>query len=103
MSPERLNEVKKQVQTILDRHLPEEKRFKEKNPATRQALWNDIYQKNDTAIKRINQAEHDFLITKNEIENKTTEYSTLFNSLDEINHLSNLIKMDIELDQSFEK
>lgn len=27
MTPERLNEVKKQLQTILDRHLPEEKRF----------------------------------------------------------------------------
>lgn len=31
MTPERLNEIKQQVQAILDRHLPEEKRFSVKD------------------------------------------------------------------------
>ena len=112
MTPERLNEVKKQVQTILDHHLPEEKRFSveelneeglfllidlllEKDDKKRENMFKDIK-------KRIKLAKKDLRITYTKIlEIKDKVDYTKHNSKT-LQDLWNSIESDNEFDSKLQ-
>ncbi|MCR5412199.1 MAG: hypothetical protein K6E76_04375 [Patescibacteria group bacterium] len=112
MSPERLNEVKKQVQAILDHHLPEEKRFSvaeldeeqvfflidlllEKDDKKRENMFKDIK-------KRIKLAKKDLRITYTKIlEIKDKVDYTKHNS-QTLQDLWNSIESDNEFDSKLQ-
>lgn len=119
ISEEELNEYRTTVQQIIDKHLPEDKRFSvqnfslewlqdlaslllEKDEGKRDKIWAQIKEKRDKAIERFKKAEYEFLQEDAEIENKIEEYKNIFNSLDELNWLEEDINTDKELDKELD-
>ena len=111
MTPERLNEIKQQVQAILDHHLPEEKRFSvkdldeegvfllvklllAKDKKEKQKLWDYIKKQKEESMIRMQEAKHKMLETIKEINEGIWKYKELFKSINEMNDLMESIKID---------
>lgn len=119
VNKEELEEYKKTVQDIIDKHLPEDKRFSvknftqewlyylsslflEKNPERRKKIYKEVEIKKDEAEKRFKEAEYKFLELNNEIVKKKEEYDKIFNTINELNSLSNNVNIDQELDSNID-
>ena len=114
INKEDLEEYKKIVQNIIDKYLPEDKRFSvkdfteewlyylaslflEKDPGKRKKIYKEIVIKKNEAEKRFKNAERKFLELNNEILEKKEEYDKIFNTIKELNSLSNDIDVDNQL------
>lgn len=110
-----LEEYKKTVQTIIDKYLPEDKRFSvkdfseewlyyiaslflEKNPEKREEIYQEIEAKKKEAEERFKHAERNFLELNNEILEKKEEYDRIFGTINELNSLVQDVDLDQELD-----
>ena len=95
-----LEEYKKTVQDIIDKYLPEDKRFSvknftqewlyylaslflEKDPEKRKEIYKEIEIKKNEAEKRFKEAERNFLELNNKIVEKKEEYDKIFNTINE--------------------
>jgi len=120
VNKEELEEYKKTVQDIIDKYLPEDKRFSvknftqewlyylaslflEKNPEKRKEIYKEIEIKKNEAEKRFKEAERNFLELNNEIVEKKEEYDKIFNTINELNALSNDVNVDQELDSNLDQ
>lgn len=109
-----LEEYKTTVQNIIDKYLPEDKRFSvkdfteewlyylaslflEKDPEKRKKIYKEIEIKKNEAEKKFKNAERKFLELNNEILEKKEEYDKIFNTIKELNSLSNDIDVDNQL------
>lgn len=109
-----LEEYRKTVQTIIDKYLPENRRFSvksfteewlyylvslflEKDPEKRKKIYKEIEIKKNEAEKKFKNAERKFLELNNEILEKKEEYDKIFNTIKELNSLSNDIDVDNQL------
>lgn len=109
-----LEEYRKTVQTIINKYLPENRRFSvksfteewlyylaslflEKDPKKRKKIYKEIEIKKDEAEKKFKNAERKFLELNNEILEKKEEYDKIFNTIKELNSLSNDIDVDNQL------
>ena len=109
-----LEEYRKTVQTIINKYLPEDRRFSvkdfteewlyylaslflEKNPEKRKKIYKEIEIKKNEAEKKFKNAERKFLELNNEILEKKEEYDKIFNTIKELNSLSNDIDVDNQL------
>lgn len=116
ISEEELNECRATVQRILDKYLPEEKRFSvknyspewlydlvslllEKDEKEREKIWERIDKKRNEAIEKFKKAEYEFLLENAELEEKKAEYDNIINSINELNWLVENIDADKELDE----
>ncbi len=120
VNKEELEEYKKTVQDIIDKYLPEDKRFSvknftqewlyylaslflEKDPEKRKEIYKEIEIKKNEAEKRFKEAERNFLELNNEIVEKKEEYDKIFNTINELNALSNDVNVDQELDSNLDQ
>ena len=120
INKEELEEYKKTVQDIIDKYLPEDKRFSvknftqewlyylaslflEKDPEKRKEIYKEIEIKKNEAEKRFKEAERNFLELNNEIVEKKEEYDKIFNTINELNALSNDVNVDQELDSNLDQ
>jgi len=109
-----LEEYRKTVQTIINKYLPENRRFSvksfteewlyylaslflEKDPEKRKKIYKEIEIKKNEAEKKFKNAERKFLELNNEILEKKEEYDKIFNTIKELNSLSNDIDVDNQL------
>ena len=109
-----LEEYKTTVQNIIDKYLPEDRRFSvksfteewlyylvslflEKDPEKRKKIYKEIEIKKNEAEKKFKNAERKFLELNNEILEKKEEYDKIFNTIKELNSLSNDIDVDNQL------
>ncbi len=109
-----LEEYKTTVQNIIDKYLPEDKRFSvkdfteewlyylaslflEKDPEKRKEIYKEIEIKKNEAEKKFKNAERKFLELNNEIIEKKEEYDKIFNTIKELDSLSNDINVDNQL------
>ena len=114
-----LEEYKKTVQNIIDKYLPEDKRFSvmdfseewlyyitslflEKDPEGRRKILIEIGVKKAEAEERLKQAEYNFLELNNEILMKKEEYDKIFNTIDDLNLLVENINLDKELNSNLD-
>ena len=114
-----LEEYKKTVQNIIDKYLPEDKRFSvmdfseewlyyiaslflEKDPKKREKIYKEIEIKKVEAEERVKQAERNFLELNNEILVKKDEYDKIFSTIKELNSLLGDINADQELDSNLD-
>lgn len=117
VAQEKLNEYRATVQDIIDKYLPEDKRFSvkdftlewlsylaslflEKDPKKREKIYKEIEKKAKEAEKRFKKAEREFLELNDEIMRKKEEYDRMFNSINDINSLFNDINSGQELDST---
>lgn len=120
VNKEELEEYKKTVQDIIDKYLPEDKRFSvknftqewlyylaslflEKDSEKRKEIYKEIEIKKNEAEKRFKEAERNFLELNNEIVEKKEEYDKIFNTINELNALSNDVNVDQELDSNLDQ
>ena len=120
VNKEELEEYKKTVQDIINKYLPEDKRFSlknftqewlyylaslflEKDPEKRKEIYKEIEIKKNEAEKRFKEAERNFLELNNEIVEKKEEYDKIFNTINELNALSNDVNVDQELDSNLDQ
>ena len=120
VNKEELEEYKKTVQDIIDKYLPKDKRFSvknftqewlyylaslflEKDPEKRKEIYKEIEIKKNEAEKRFKEAERNFLELNNEIVEKKEEYDKIFNTINELNALSNDVNVDQELDSNLDQ
>ena len=120
VNKEELEEYKKTVQDIIDKYLPEDKRFSvknftqewlyylaslflEKDKEKRKEIYKEIEIKKNEAEKRFKEAERNFLELNNEIVEKKEEYDKIFNTINELNALSNDVNVDQELDSNLDQ
>ena len=112
MSPEQLNEVKTEVQKIIDRHLPEGQRFsiQDLDEEGTFLLIDLLLEKDDKKRKEIRtKIEKEISLHKMnleidyekimEIKDKLTCLKNDFNDLD---NLKNIVNSDVELDEELE-
>lgn len=119
ISEEELNECRATVQKILDKYLPEEKRFSvqnfsqewlyelvslilEKDEKEREKIRAQIEEKRNKIIERLKKEEYELHQEYIEIEKKKEEYDNIFNSINELNWLSESTIIDKELDEDLE-
>lgn len=108
---------RKTVQNIINKYLPEDKRFSvedfseewlyyitslflEKDPDKRKEIYKEIEEKRKEAEIRLQKAEHNFLELNNEIMERKEEYDKIFSTIRELNSLSNDVNIDLDLDAS---
>ena len=114
-----LEKYKNNVQNIIDKYLPEDKRFSvmdfseewlycitslflEKDPEGRRKILIEIGVKKAEAEERLKQAEYNFLELNNEILMKKEEYDKIFNTIDDLNLLVENINLDKELNSNLD-
>lgn len=120
LNNEELEKYKKIVQDIIDKYLPEDKRFSvkdftqewlyylaslflEKDPEKRKEIYKEIETKKKEAEKRFKESERNFLELNNEILAKKDEYDKIFNTINELNSLSDDVNIDQELDSNLDQ
>ena len=112
-----LEKYKQTIQNIIDKYLPEKKRFSvnnfteewlyylaslflEKDPEKRKNIYAEVEIKKKEAEERLRGAEYNFLELENEIVERKEEYDKIFNTIGELYLLSNDIDIDQELDSN---
>jgi hypothetical protein len=109
MTPERLNEVKKQVQTILDHHLPEEKRFSVEDfdeatllLLTQFLLAKDKSERDKIRVKiqkTVKKKKMELDLISNDMLESVDSIKSLSNTKKEISSLEGIILQDNDLDE----
>ena len=112
-----LEKYKQTIQNIIDKYLPEKKRFSvnnfteewlyylaslflEKDPEKRKNIYAEVEIKKKEAEERLRGAEYNFLELENEIVERKEEYDKIFNTIGELYLLSNDIDINQELDSN---
>lgn len=112
-----LEKYKQTIQNIIDKYLPEKKRFSvnnfteewlyylaslflEKDPEKRKNIYAEVEIKRKEAEERLRGAEYNFLELENEIVERKEEYDKIFNTIGELYLLSNDIDINQELDSN---
>jgi len=108
-----LEEYRETIQKIIDKHLPEEKKFSvkdftqeelwylsrlflAKNNQERDKIWKEMSDKQESAHQSFIQQIEDINYHKE-------KYDTMFNSIDKINSLAMDIDLDSDLNSVFQK
>ena len=111
---DRLEGYKKTIQNIINRILPEDKRFSvkdfdeewiyylvslflEKDSEKRNKIYEEIKLKTVEAERMLNQAEYNFWKLNSEILVKKEEYDKIFNTIKELNSLIEDVNIEQEL------
>ena len=108
LSEKELNQYRLIIQRIVDKHLPEEKRFSVEKFSQEQIwyltriLLAKTHEERDKIRKEIkdkeNAAEKDFLRQVEDIKYHKDKFNSIFNSIDEINSLKTNMDLDSKLD-----
>ena len=113
ISEEELNECKTIIQKIIDKHLPEEKRFSVKD-FSQEEIWYlsklflaETNKERDKIRKEMDDkqktAHQNFLEQIEDINYHKDKYNTIFNTIDEINSLNTDIDLNSDLDSALQK
>lgn len=114
VSKEKLEEYRETVQKIIDKYLPEEKRFSvknfseewlfyvagyftEKDEGKRKALWNEMTKKRVESEERLKKAEYEFQTEDIDIKKEKEKYDNIFNTLEGLWDLTRDISLDSQL------
>lgn len=112
-----LEEYKKTVQNIIDKYLPEDKRFSvknfteewlyylaslllEKDPKKRKKIYKEIEIRKEKAEMEYKESERKFLELNNEIIEKKEEFDNIFNTIWELNKVLNDVIIEQEFDSN---
>ena len=116
VTEERLDEHRETVQKIIDKYLPEDKRFSvknlseewlyyivsyflEKDEKKRKKIWNEMHQKRLDEEEKFKKAEHEFLLENLDMLKEKEKYDNVLDSLEELGWLVKDIDLEAKINE----